>query len=64
MYRHSRQPPGTARSQRPLPLEFMNGLSYKTIIDLAESLAGLFCRSQAKTDRQWLSIGSLGGYTI
>jgi hypothetical protein len=33
-------PPNTALEPTPLPLEFMDGLSYKTIIEPAEPLAG------------------------
>jgi len=42
----------TSRAGRRLPLEFMDGLSYTTSIELAEPLARLSRRSQAKTDRR------------
>ena len=38
--------------QKQLPLEFMDGLSYTTIIEFAEPPACLSRRSRAKTDRR------------
>ena len=44
--------PTAALEPTPTGLEFMDDLSYTTIIELAQPFVGLSCRSQAKTDRR------------